>query len=533
MRKTTLRYFTIFQKEEKDKKGEEDQLSPELKQRDPPFAPPPPYPAAQQGIYPVLSDLTNEEPGIYVSTTSKESQESGIFKMPAVGFDPIPGEGEEGSEEEDVGQGWQLAEPSGSHQWPGPHASTLKHQNSVTVKKEQGPHFPWQAGKVLFKTTGVTTSEAVQIVTRDSDQENEEEDENEEDKKSVAEGESDKRTEEWVKDRQHDQKMQEDMLGMVQDLRKELQDMTDNIRKTPVRSVRGKSPGTGERKVRFEGEAVFGEEVFEGEDEGEQEPISRRTRSQSEGGTEGMRGRASMCPVRRNRTNRKEETPRQIIGRKEGGYYAGRFCDDLAGWSEGGGFYPPWPREGSFSPQCNKAAHEMIEDGYGDPQWDEEEIDYLEECLRVWDKYVISQRGPQRGLPKRSQHQGGHYPLRYKNPQHPPVYVPWGHTDKDNMKNKLPPLTEGAGKWIEQFECETAGTILAIGDVKSLFAALMGPGDTDALFGQAQVTGVTVANGNHDGVPFNNYRTAVWAALRDRYPDQPDIGALMTEFKRY
>lgn len=113
----------------------------------------------------------------------------------------------------------------------------------------------------------------------------------------------------------------------------------------------------------------------------DERPISSRTRSQSAGNQGGL------YPVRKSGPTTNVLTPRQIIAEKEGGFYAETYCDNLAGWCDALGWGPdPWPREGSFSPQCRRTAYEMISDGEGDEEWDYE---YMKTCFQVWDKYVI------------------------------------------------------------------------------------------------------------------------------------------------
>lgn len=220
------------------------------------------------------------------------------------------------------------------------------------------------------------------------------------------------------------------------------------------------------------------------------------------------------------------QTPRQTVAEKEGNFYSGRFCDDLAGWSETVRYEPGWPREGSFNPLRLETARAFIFEGFGDPGWDEWEKEYLKDAFRKWEKYVIREKerrdGAAGGLAR------GQFPLLFKN-NGPPVYNPWGHTDKENLQKKLPPLGEGASKWIEHLEKETAGVRLAIGDVKSLFATLMGGHETDSLFQRAGYGQVKCATSNYDGAPFNSARAHIWTALRQKYPDQPNIGALLAE----
>lgn len=218
----------------------------------------------------------------------------------------------------------------------------------------------------------------------------------------------------------------------------------------------------------------------------------------------------------------RQQTPREIVAEKEGNFYSGRFCDDLAGWSETVRYEPGWPREGSFNPLRLEAARAFIFEGFGDPGWNEWEKGYLKDAFRKWEKYVIREKM------RRDRDPRGQFPLLFKN-NGPPVYTPWGHTDKENLQKKLPPLGEGASKWIEEFEKETAGIKLAVGDIKSMFATLMGGHETNLVFSRAGYDKVKCDLTDYDGVPFNNMRAHIWTALRQKYPDQPNIGALLAE----
>lgn len=175
----------------------------------------------------------------------------------------------------------------------------------------------------------------------------------------------------------------------------------------------------GKTTVAFKGIAELESLTSSEEEDEENEPIARRTRSR--------KGR-NESGIYVTRQKNKDLTPREIVEEKEGGYFAGMYCDNLAGWSETVGPSVPWPREGSFLPQCRETARLFIFEGYGDDQWN---YPYMEECYKVWDKYVIGKLV-----------QKGQYPLRYKSQNAPPTYVPWGHTDKENLKKKLPPPRE-------------------------------------------------------------------------------------------
>ena len=99
--------------------------------------------------------------------------------------------------------------------------------------------------------------------------------------------------------------------------------------------------------------------------------------------------------------------------------------------------------------------------------------------------------------------------------------------DKDNLKKQLPPLTEGAGKWIAALEKHTAGITLAVGDIKSLLSSLIGEDTEDIL--KVRIPLLTLTETKYDGAPFNKLRATIWAQLCRKYPDIPDIGSLMSQ----
>lgn len=233
---------------------------------------------------------------------------------------------------------------------------------------------------------------------------------------------------------------------------------------------------------------------------------------------------------------RPELTAREIVAREDGRYFSEKFCDDLSDWCTVTEPPFPWPREGSFSPSRLRTAADMIFGGEGAEFWD---YDYMRTCFTVWEKHVKDQMERNRDCilgvkqcPRKydPRGNGGQYPLIFKQGNGAlPVYSPWQQTDKETLRRKLPPLHEGADKWISEFETQTAGLMLATGDVKSLLGALLGGTETEDVFIRAQLPQVTMVITNFDGVPFNNCRMAVWAALREKFPPHPDIGALMNE----
>ena len=76
------------------------------------------------------------------------------------------------------------------------------------------------------------------------------------------------------------------------------------------------------------------------------------------------------------------------------------------------------------------------------------------------------------------------YPLdRYTDPGQYPKgtqghYVPWQTLDLAGLVARFPDVHEGAIKWIRAFEEETVGMLLAVGDIKALWAQCFGaPGE--------------------------------------------------------
>lgn len=103
----------------------------------------------------------------------------------------------------------------------------------------------------------------------------------------------------------------------------------------------------------------------------------------------------------------------------------------------------------------------------------------------------------------------------------PTQYVPWGTQDLEGLKNILPNIYDGAGKWIRAFEEETTGRLLAMGDITALLAKVIG---TTKLAELLEKAGINNAAGNPliDGRPFDLVRPVVWQALRFSYPLKVD-----------
>ncbi|XP_029700614.1 uncharacterized protein [Takifugu rubripes] len=119
-------------------------------------------------------------------------------------------------------------------------------------------------------------------------------------------------------------------------------------------------------------------------------------------------------------------------------------------------------------------------------------------------------------------------PLVAKGAQNDYRYVPWSFMDMITLAGKLTPLAEGADKWIEKLEEITGGINLAGGDIKALLIKTAGQTATAEIFRAAGYRGMTVTH-QHDEVSFDQMRTGVWKALREKYPSRMDPTKLEKE----
>lgn len=107
-------------------------------------------------------------------------------------------------------------------------------------------------------------------------------------------------------------------------------------------------------------------------------------------------------------------------------------------------------------------------------------------------------------------------------------YTPWSFCDMVGLAARLPDLNEGANKWITALEENTAGIILALGDIKALLMHVTGKSTTEDIFHGAQLSGAVTGN-RADAVGFNGHRNQVWAELRKQYPEKMDPSKLEVE----
>ena len=107
----------------------------------------------------------------------------------------------------------------------------------------------------------------------------------------------------------------------------------------------------------------------------------------------------------------------------------------------------------------------------------------------------------------------------------PAVYTPWTHRDLKGLMDDLPPIKDGAGKWIRTFERKTTADRLTVGDVRAVLMQGAGPRtvrDVDAVAGTTR---------QPDNSPFDPFRPGWWDSLRDLYPTQ-NSGACMSGLTR-
>ena len=107
-------------------------------------------------------------------------------------------------------------------------------------------------------------------------------------------------------------------------------------------------------------------------------------------------------------------------------------------------------------------------------------------------------------------------------------YKPWAATDMTDLVNQLPPLLEGAFPWISKLEQLTVGTQLAMADIKSLLALVVGVPAMDAVLERAGLRQYIDTKRN-DGDLFVQHAALIWRALRDIYPTNIHPDAVIIE----
>ncbi len=105
---------------------------------------------------------------------------------------------------------------------------------------------------------------------------------------------------------------------------------------------------------------------------------------------------------------------------------------------------------------------------------------------------------------------------------------PGPHRTSMGLVTRLPDIHEGAGKWIKVLQEQTMGKLLAVGDIKSLLAKIMGGAKMEEII-QASDLNRAVDSHYMDGTIFDAFRPAVWQALCAEYPIRLDPKSLKGE----
>ncbi|XP_076837405.1 ubiquinone biosynthesis O-methyltransferase, mitochondrial isoform X1 [Brachyhypopomus gauderio] len=116
---------------------------------------------------------------------------------------------------------------------------------------------------------------------------------------------------------------------------------------------------------------------------------------------------------------------------------------------------------------------------------------------------------------------GGHYPIMaVPGSSYAHTYAPWTHRDLHTMIDKLPNPKKGIQYFLSKFEQYTAGDMLGLGDIRTLFKAM---GVLSMLS-----TAEKAAGTEHlaDEAPFGRIRSALWGQLRLQNQDTFDTAAL-------
>ncbi|XP_034078803.1 uncharacterized protein LOC117550474 [Gymnodraco acuticeps] len=99
-------------------------------------------------------------------------------------------------------------------------------------------------------------------------------------------------------------------------------------------------------------------------------------------------------------------------------------------------------------------------------------------------------------------------------------YQPWTHRDMEALVSKLPPLTKGGQKWVNDLEKYTVQDHLCLGDMRALLGRIEGRLEARAIDSEANCTN------DPDDTPFNYIRSNYWAAIRHIYPTTRSLHAL-------
>lgn len=112
----------------------------------------------------------------------------------------------------------------------------------------------------------------------------------------------------------------------------------------------------------------------------------------------------------------------------------------------------------------------------------------------------------------------GSYPILVKGEQI--QYVPWGSQDLAGIVARLPNINDGASKWIRTFEEQMMGKMVAVGDLKALWARVLRISKMESILNEGGLG--QLLNEHSDGLVFDSYRQRTWEALRNEYPTRID-----------
>ncbi|XP_016522422.1 uncharacterized protein LOC107834927 isoform X2 [Poecilia formosa] len=97
-------------------------------------------------------------------------------------------------------------------------------------------------------------------------------------------------------------------------------------------------------------------------------------------------------------------------------------------------------------------------------------------------------------------------------------YLPFASMDLVGLVSRLPDIHNGAGRWIRALEEETVGKILALGDIKAIFAKVLGIATMQNILKDHP----WMLQERADGIELNACRTVIWAAFRAEFPNKVD-----------
>ncbi len=107
-------------------------------------------------------------------------------------------------------------------------------------------------------------------------------------------------------------------------------------------------------------------------------------------------------------------------------------------------------------------------------------------------------------------------------------YVPWGGMDLQTLKSKLLCLRYEANRWIDTFEDETVGDMIAVGDIKVLLSKVLTRLEMEDIL---EDSGMKDAVGweDYNGQSLNMYHAELWGTLRDKFPTKMSKNRQLTK----